>query len=410
MRLLSNKNIFSENLILKLFWIAFLIYTVSYTIMISGISISRITALLQLIAIFVMFFTFVKLHSFKIKSIYFRLLITLFILWNLIVLFRGLEFEYEFFRDTIFDGSNGVFLYLAPFIVFLPFNFTNLKFLKSLLITLSVFYIVLSLISISEIINPLNVNGQIILEFLSWNLALPSGFLILLYKYISKKTFFFAGIILLTVVFLAVIRARRGLLFAALLPLIFSYFLYLFESNRKIGIVFFSILIIGFLFYFLNHTTETDKTGVFNLLSERLVQDTRSGVVQYFYYGMSDIDWIIGKGMSGKYFCPIVITEDGYRAVIETGYLQIILKGGIIQLLLYILMTIPAIYLGFFKSNNHISKVAAIWILIWVMNSYPAVVTFFNLYYILYLLSLVICYSPSLRNLPDELIIQKLKI
>lgn len=410
MKLLSNNNILSENLIQKLFWTAFLIYSVSYTIMISGISISRGTALMQLISIFVMFFSFIKLHSFKIPSLYFRLLLTLFILWNLIVMFRGLEFEYEFFRDTIFDGSNGVFLYLAPFIVFLPFHFSNLKFLKSIIITLSVSYLVLSLIYINEIINPLNVNGQIILEFLSWNLALPSGFLILLYKYVNKKTFFFAGIILLTIVVLAIIRARRGLLFAALLPLIFSYFLYLFESNKKIGIVFFSIITLGFLIYYLNHTIDNDKTGVFNLLSERLVQDTRSGVVQYFYNGMSDIDWIIGKGMSGKYFCPIVITEDGYRSVIETGYLQIILKGGIIQLVLYILMTIPAIYLGFFKSNNHISKVAAIWILIWVMNSYPAVVTFFNLYYILYLLSLVICYSPTLRKLPDELIIQKLKI
>lgn len=71
---------------------------------------------------------------------------------------------------------------------------------------------------------------------------------------------------------------------------------------------------------------------------------------------MDTKDWIIGKGVVGEYYCPTGATEDGYRQVIETDYLQIILKGGIISLGLLFLIAIPAIFKGLFYSKIYFQK------------------------------------------------------
>ena len=119
---------------------------------------------------------------------------------------------------------------------------------------------------------------------------------------------------------------------------------------------------------------------------------------------MKPTDWAIGKGINGEYFCP-GIDEDAptnYRNIIETGYLQIILKGGIIRLILYLLIAIPALILGLFFSKNLLSKAAGIWIFISLISLYPATVNSFNLNYLLVWISIGICYSKELRILPDD--------
>ena len=94
---------------------------------------------------------------------------------------------------------------------------------------------------------------------------------------------------------------------------------------------------------------------------------------------------LIGKGINGKYYCPGIDKDDttGYRTVIETDYLQLILNGGLVFLILLLLILIPAIILGIFYSKNMLSKAAAIWILLWICYLYPARVTTFSLHYIL---------------------------
>jgi hypothetical protein len=121
---------------------------------------------------------------------------------------------------------------------------------------------------------------------------------------------------------------------------------------------------------------------------------------------MKPVDWAIGRGINGKYFCPSIEEnqESDYRILIETGYLQIILKGGIIFLGLYLLISIPALILGIFYSKNLLSKAAGIWIFISLISLYPATVNTFNLNYLLVWICIGICYSKNLRQLPDQVI------
>ena len=149
------------------------------------------------------------------------------------------------------------------------------------------------------------------------------------------------------------------------------------------------------------------RSGVFGFLVERGTEDTRTPVEDCFYDDMKPKDWLVGRGIMGDYFCPIVEEDSdirGYRFTIETGFLQIILKGGLISLGLLLLVTVPAMINGIFFSKNILSKAAGFWILIWLISLYPANVATFSLYYFLVWISVGICYSKPIRNMSEDAI------
>ena len=122
------------------------------------------------------------------------------------------------------------------------------------------------------------------------------------------------------------------------------------------------------------------------------------------YADMTTNDWIIGKGINGKYFCPTIDNVNdatGYRESIETGYLQIILKGGLVSLTLLLLILIPAVYKGLFNSKNVLSKSAAIWIFLWIIYLKPIVGNTFSMHYLIVWIAVGICYSKKIRNMSD---------
>ena len=185
--------------------------------------------------------------------------------------------------------------------------------------------------------------------------------------------------------------------------LVFSYLLYIFTSKTRLVIIYFTILIglLGLLYA--SNVYRPRENRVFGYILERGDEDTRTGVEIYFYADMEPLDWIVGRGINGEYFCPdMKRQETDYRSVIETGYLQIILKGGIISLGLFVLIAIPAIIKGLFYSKNIFSKAAAIWIFWVTISMYPAVVNSFTLRYILVWIAIGICYSKSIRNMGEE--------
>src|SRR5690606_8158699 len=104
------------------------------------------------------------------------------------------------------------------------------------------------------------------------------------------------------------------------------------------------------------------------------------------------------------YWCPNVDLNDttGYREMIETDYLNIILKGGIIHLALIILIALPAMVKALFYSKNLLSKAAGIWIMLWILSLYPLNVYSLDLNYCLFWICVGIGYSKDLRSLSDK--------
>jgi hypothetical protein len=185
--------------------------------------------------------------------------------------------------------------------------------------------------------------------------------------------------------------------------------MYLIYTKKKALVISLSVFLVLFFTIFMSGIK---LPGMFSFLMARGDDDTRSGVEQYMKASMTPKDWLIGKGMNGEYYCPIVINVNdpsGNRNVIETGYLQIALNGGLVTLLLFGLILIPAVYKGFFKSNNILSKGAAMLILLWIVSLYPTIGTGFTMHYILVWISVGICYSKKITDMSDSTIKQYLK-
>ena len=99
-------------------------------------------------------------------------------------------------------------------------------------------------------------------------------------------------------------------------------------------------------------------SGTFSNMAHRAKQDTRSGVEELFFldfYNSPVEDWIFGRGMDGGYRQPVVNEATGevseMRSGIETGYLHMLLKGGILYIVLVLLLMFYALSKGF-KSKH----------------------------------------------------------
>jgi hypothetical protein len=222
------------------------------------------------------------------------------------------------------------------------------------------------------------------------------------YKYQSTTRVLFAGAIMLIAILFSVYNARRGLSMIMAVMVVTSFFLYLFQTKNKIFPVYLSVLGICLMLLYTKSIYNINNVRLLNFIAERGEVDTRTGVEIYFYNDMDTYDWIFGRGISGTYYCPGIDDDTDNRSLIETGFLQIILKGGLIRLGIMLLIMVPAIFLGLFSSRNLLAKAAACWILIFLLSLYPATSEGFNLAYLIVWLSVEICYNKDILSLSDE--------
>ena len=388
------------------FWIGFVVYSLSYTISTTGSVNYIICQILQIFGLLLVVPSAIILLHWKFDNNYLKIIFIFYCCWLFTVILRGFLFDYQFIKFLLLDSRFGIFLYFAPLILLFPRNLLYYKKAFDIIVILGIGYIVLDLLFLKDLLYPYGTNtrSQGIVEDFSQNLSLPCGLLLLTYMYHSRKRRLLALFVIALTFLLAVIRARRGLMFMSINILIFSYFIYYYVQKVKLVMFVLSILIISSLYLMGVKLYNENRNGLFGYITERLDENTRTGVEAHFYRDMNTADWFIGKGINGQYYCPGI--DEGsftsYRGVIETGYLQIILKGGIISLVLLLLIAIPAIFIGIFYSKNMLSKAAGIWIFLFLIDFYPATVTTFTMHYLLVWISIGICYSNEIRNMPES--------
>lgn len=195
------------------------------------------------------------------------------------------------------------------------------------------------------------------------------GLIILPFSLFVKDKFFKGVTLICTLLCLlfCIVAARRGGLVTGLLYVITYIYFGIFYGKKRIPKwVIFTLVAMGIAF------------GIYMLLSsslssylmERGMEDTRSYVELFFLndFGDNYMDWIFGRGINGAYYCPLFTPVQ--RQVIETGFLFMILKGGLVYLLLYILLFAHAIWRGF-RSGNVVLKIMAIELSIRLLTLYP---------------------------------------
>jgi len=400
-----------EKVILNLFWIGFIIYTSAFALSTTTQVNYVVCNILQVLGMFIFIPSAFLLIRFKIENSYLRTLFILYCLWIAGVIIRGFLFDYDFIKLMLFNAYESVFIYLAPLILLFPKKLHYIKILFNVIIVAGLIYVAFDLIFIKNLLINYDIkNSQAIVEYFSKTLSIPCGFVLLTYIYHSRNRNFIALSLIILTFLLALIRARRGLAFMAMCPLVASYFVYwVYSNNKSLKLVFplgLFILMAAGIAYSQSIITFLGENSTTSWFLDRLTQDTRNEVEQYFYMDLKPRDWAIGKGINGQYYCPGVVDGEGrvsiFRRGIETDYLTIILKGGIISLALMMLISVPAIIKGLFTSKNMLSKAAAIWILFYLIDLYPVPVTTFTLNYLMVWISIGICYSEEISNLSDS--------
>ena len=361
------------------------------------------------------------LMKFQFDSQYLRILFIINLLYSATIVLRGSEYDKNALKQMFLDPSFGILPYFASVVVLLPKNISAYKKIFNLLLLLGGFFLLNVVIFYNTLhdYDRLNLVSQGLVENLAVYLSLPIGYLLFNSFYFGgKKTLLniggknvFAILVILVTLFFAIFRARRGLIFMCACTAASVAMIYIMGTKKKALIIAMAVVMGGTAFVFINSMKEH---SMFSFLIERGEEDTRSGVEEWMYGDMSSSDWVIGKGIKGKYYCPIVENVNdaegaGFRDSIETGYLQIILKGGIISLALLLLMFVPAVYKGMFRSRNILSKAAAMWVLLWIIYLYPAGGVVFNMNYILTWIAVGICYSEKIGMLSNEKIKEHLQ-
>jgi hypothetical protein len=387
---------------LDFFWLGFIIFTLGGGLSSTGHVSIKFCQIIEVPGLILMFVTAINIIQFKFSNKYLRFFYVIYFGWLLGIIFRdfSLLLSFSFIKGFFFEGIG--MLYLSPLIMLFPLKLTYLKRIFDVIFISGIFYLIYNLLFIKDIISR-GESSKAIVESFS-ELSFSSGFILLTFAYHDKKKQLIAIAAILVTILTAVMNARRGLLSMCAEIILISFLLYTYFSKKKLVIIYLTILAALAAAIYINGLYKVQSSKIFGNIIERGTEDTRTNVELYFYDDMKTKDWIIGRGIDGQYFCPDIEENQvtNYRTNIETGYLQTILKGGLISLGLFILIAVPAMIKGFFYSKNILSKAAGFWILMALVNSYPTIYEGFTLKYLLVWVSIGICYSKEIRKIKES--------
>ena len=237
--------------------------------------------------------------------------------------------------------------------------------------------------------------------------ATGCGFLLMNATYLSNRRVNISFIVILLSALSLTYLARRSGAFTLFGFLFLSYLINILnKSNKKVFKLFPLIIGIGF---FLLLFPNKFSSALTEKMKERLYDDSRTELFDAFFIKMNDYK-VFGKGMNGTYLYSmeeselddgIVFSEVEYRNVIENGYLQLYLAGGLISVTLFILLLLPAAFLGIFRSHNQFSRACGLMIFLWLLDMLFFGLPIFSIHYVIIWICVGMCYKKSLRNRTD---------
>jgi hypothetical protein len=300
--------------------------------------------------------------------------------------------------------SGQLFVYLLPMIVFSEPSLYLLKKIFRFGYQLAVFYILITIIFWGYFTRDIYSGA----ESMGVLFAAGSSILLLTQAYHSSKVRRVTVITFILVLFMNILFARRNqvLYFSAII--LFTILIHIFSDTkfakrRKeafiLGFIVVSIFI-GTYVYFSN--------SQFTLFYERTQtgMQSREDTINYFLYDYDNNpnDFIMGRGINGLIYNGTANAGSTTleRAGIENGYLLHLLKGGWVYLILLLLIAFPAIYFGFFRSKNILSKAFAAIVLTYLIDMIGFGVPTLTIKHLMIWIGISICYSAKIRSYSDE--------
>jgi len=319
-----------------------------------------------LLVIYFLYYILTKRFS---SNLYFKVVFMLLIIWSLITNLRGLSFD---IRDNIslFGHYLMAWAWITPLAIVFGFNILNwinlFSFIRNILI--------------------LGITLTFFIVFLLPSVAVGLSELLIIFP-VLLLTYYYQRKSIRVVVFLSVIAL-----------LILSYF-----SSQRANIIFFGLSLAFYIFeYYRQPVIRILKKIILSLklvimtiflllvvgywfntiFNKTMLQDTRTFLAVELFLDTSPAERVIGRGVLGT--------------------------GGGIMVGLYLLILLPAAFLGIFRSKNIIARMSGYFILLylflWLVSYYPV----YSAEYILLWMAAGTCISPQVRKIPNsEILIKK---
>jgi hypothetical protein len=336
--------------------------------------------------------------------------VIIFVIWSLIILVSAAtRFNNLFYLQRVFAQDLFFLPYLIPIIILFTkfdleffndyFYYCFILIIPAILIQLFVILTGISIDKWSE-----QVNGIGIFD-------LGSGFL-LLTAHLAKKRYIFNSALIYAVlmIFLFAQYGRRGMVTEYMLLIFFMIIFRLRSSflnfNDRIKMYFAGLImiILILIFGYLITSSFVFQRG----FTKEAFEESRGVVVSNFFVDFnSTSDWIFGRGLLGTVFRAIYL-ENQNADFIENGFLMLLLKGGLLYLIPFMLILLRASFLGFFSSNNDYAKAMASLLLIHVIGMFSFNVPVYSTKYILIWIFATACFTPKIRDFSNEEIYQTL--
>jgi len=381
--------------------------------------VSYFGALFNYIGLILMILSFNRLpYSSFPKSGEFVFIFKLYYFWSLIIFFRGFLGLIDF-RDFMFYLIEYKFGPISFVILPAAVMFgTNIFFYKKLfkwVYAHAIAFIVMSFLFLLPILNSsfswdkiYENTGRV--ENLIKSLFLPASFGLLTISLQNRKIKISILIAFCLALIISVFFARRNLIFSVGLAVLLAAMHYTFSSvNNKVKFlhIFTFTVFLGVLSFIITDYLSGDMFKFITLRMEEDIISSRDGVQMDMFKDFDDspLDYLWGRGGNGTYYTSdpeLVELYGGQRRSMETGYLAMILKGGLIYLLLHLLILVFAVYKGLFRSYNSLIKGAALFILIGILELGPAGCNRATLYSLMTWFCVGMCYNPKIRNLDNK--------
>ena len=327
----------------------------------------------------------------------------IFLLWTLALLAWAVSsFNSIFYIQRLFGQKFFFIPYLLPLILlFSRFDLTFFRHYLNFAAIMIVPAIIMQIIVVAMGMNPSNwieETGRIgIFDIGSWLLLLTAQLLKKKHITILVTVYYLIWLLLWSV------YGRRGALVEYLVLLIFMVMMRLksplFNFHDRIKIYFAGIIVL--LLLLVAGQVITSSYAFQRGISIEGFEESRGGFKYFFAEFDTLSEWLFGRGLDGTVIREIN-NEEGATGVIENGFLTVILKGGLLYLIPFLILLLRASYLGFYRSNNDLVKGLATLLLIHVL-----LMTYFNLpdystKYSLVWISVAVCYNPELRKLSNK--------
>lgn len=340
---------------------------------------------------------------------FFNLLIIVFFVWSCsLILYAIINFNDLFYLQRVFAQRFFFIPYILPLLIL--FTRFDIKFftvyfkLGSALITISLILQLLVIFTGMDRISWFEQTSRIFI------FDIGSGLILLTAHLHSKKYISYIIICYFVIyIFLWSYFGRRGMIIEYVLMLLMMLIMRikspLLCRHDRMKIYFFGLLfillIIGFGYLFSN--TYAFQRG----FTRSAFEESRGLVIIDFFNDFSTIqDWVIGRGLLGTVSRSILGYEEA--GFIENGFLNILLKGGMVYAIPFILIMLRACYLGFYRTSNELTKALSLIIFVHLI-----MMSYFNLpdyspKYILTWIAVAACYNTQLRDTSNTDLIRAL--